>query len=308
MYLDESPGIKLQNIWEDLPALGSKAAERLDYPTQKPLALLERIISASSNPGDVVLDPFCGCGTAIAAAQRLGRAWIGIDITHLSIALMKYRLEAMFPGIQVKVDGEPKDMGAARKLALDDRYQFQFWACSLVRAKPLGGQVGSRSGKKGSDRGVDGLIDFDDDGSGVFKKIVVQVKSGHVKSGDIRDLVGTIQREQAEIGVFLTLEEPTREMRTEAAAAGFYASAWGRHARIQLFTIEELLKGDRRVDMPPQTQTSRTFKRAERAQPASAAAQLSLLDSVGPDASAAPPLTDDDDDAFDDEPDAEEAE
>lgn len=279
-YLDESPGHRIQNLWDDIPPISSQAAERLGYPTQKPLALLERIIQASSNPGDVVLDPFCGCGTAIAAAQKLGRAWIGIDITHLSIALLKYRLEAMFPGITYRVDGEPKDMGAARKLARDDRYQFQYWACSLVHAKPLGGQVGSRSGKKGSDRGVDGLIDFEDDASLKLKKIVVQVKSGHVKSGDIRDLEGTVQREKAEMGVFLTLEEPTREMRTEAATAGFYTSPWGKHPRIQIFTIEELLMDGKRVDMPPQEQVSRTFKRAERAQAQSAAEQLSLLDAL----------------------------
>jgi len=308
-FLDELKGDPVQSLWDDIEPLSSQSGERLGYPTQKPLALLERIISASSNPGDVVLDPFCGCGTAITAAQKLGRQWIGIDITHLSIALMKYRLEAMFPGIQYKVDGEPKDMGAARKLAQDDRYQFQYWACSLVRAKPLGGQVGSRSGKKGSDRGVDGLIDFEDDASGALKKIVVQVKSGHVQSHDIRDLVGTIQREQAEMGVFLTLEEPTREMRTEAATAGFYTSHWGRHPRIQIYTIEELLREEKRVDMPPQAQVSRTFKRAERAQATSAIGQLSLTDSLTASASvAAPPLTEAEDEALDDELDDEEAE
>src|SRR5215470_3987558 len=154
------------------------AAERLGYPTQKPLALLERIISASSNAGDIVLDPFCGCGTAIAAAQKLGRKWIGIDITHLSIALMKYRLEAMYPGIKFKVVGEPKDIGAARQLATEDRYQFQWWSLSLIRARPLGGEAGSREGKKGSDKGIDGVIAFIDDTTGKAKRVLVQVKSG----------------------------------------------------------------------------------------------------------------------------------
>jgi site-specific DNA-methyltransferase (adenine-specific) len=300
-YLDASPGTPLQDVWDDISPVNSMAQERLGYPTQKPLALLERIISASSNPGDVVLDPFCGCGTAVAAAQKSGRRWIGIDITHLSIALLKYRLEAMFPGISYKVDGEPKDMGAARKLKDDDRYQFQYWACSLVRAKPLGGQVGSRSGKKGSDRGVDGIIDFEDDASGKLKKIIVQVKSGHVKSGDIRDLEGTIQREKAEMGVFITLEKPTGEMNTEAVTAGFYTSPWGKHPRIQILTIEELLMQGKRVDMPPQEMVSRTFKRAERAQAQSAAEQLSLLDAMPAGESVATAtLTDEDDEPDDD--------
>ena len=168
--------------------INSEAAERLGYPTQKPLALLERIIQASSNPGDVVLDPFCGCGTAVAAAQKLDRRWIGIDITHLAISLQKYRLAAMFPGLKFEVIGEPEDLGAARQLAEDDRYQFQWWALSLVRAKPLGGQEGSKAGKKGSDKGVDGVITFIDDNTGKPKRVLVQVKSGHVNAGDVRDL------------------------------------------------------------------------------------------------------------------------
>lgn len=261
-YLDESPGQRIQNLWDDIPPISSQAAERLGYPTQKPLALLERIISASSNPGDIILDPFCGCGTAIAAAQKLGRKWIGIDITHLSIALQKYRLEDMFPGIQFKVIGEPKDIGAACQLARDDRYQFQWWALSLICARPLGGQEGSREGKKGSDKGIDGVIAFIDDATNKAKRVLVQVKSGHVKSGDIRDLVGTIQREQAAIGVFLTLEEPSRDMVTEALKASFYHSpGWNKdYPRIQILTIEELLRGAE-VKMPPQFGT---FKQAGR--------------------------------------------
>jgi site-specific DNA-methyltransferase (adenine-specific) len=242
------------------------AQERLGYPTQKPLALLERIISASSNPGDVVLDPFCGCGTAVAAAQKLGRSWIGIDITHLSIALMKYRLEAMFPGITFDVQGEPKDMGAAQQLAQDDRYQFQWWALSLIRAQPLGGQDGSRTGKKGSDRGIDGVISFIDDTSAQPKRVIVQVKSGHVKSGDIRDLKGTMQREEAPIGVFITLEDPSRDMVTEATTAGFYHSpGWGRdYPALQILTIADLMQRRARVQMPPEYQT---FKQAQRVKP-----------------------------------------
>ena len=263
-YLDEMPGVPLQDLWNDITPTGGN--ERLGYPTQKPLALLERILQASSNPGDIVLDPFCGCGTAIAAAQKLERKWIGIDITHLSIALQKYRLEAMFPGIQFKVVGEPRDIGAARQLASEDRYQFQWWALSLIRARPLGGQEGSKEGKKGSDRGIDGVIAFIDDTTGKARRVLVQVKSGHVNSSHIRDLVGTMQREQAAIGVYITLEEPTRDMTTEALKAGFYHSpGWNKdYPRIQILTIEALLR-NAEVKMPPQFGT---FKQAQRVQQA----------------------------------------
>ncbi len=263
-YLDETSGIPIGTIWTDVHPINSQAHERLGYPTQKPLALLERIIQASSKPGDLVLDPFCGCGTAIAAAQKLGRKWIGIDITHLSIALQKYRLEAMFPGIKYKVVGEPKDIGAARQLASEDRYQFQWWALSLIRARPLGGQEGSREGKKGSDKGIDGVIAFIDDNTGKAKRVLVQVKSGHVKSGDIRDLKGTLQRESAAISVFITLEKPSQDMTTEAVSAGFYYSpGWNKdYPRIQILTIEELLH-NAEVKMPPQFGT---FKQAQRVQ------------------------------------------
>jgi site-specific DNA-methyltransferase (adenine-specific) len=261
-YLNEQEGSIITNVWTDIQPLHDVAAERLGYPTQKPLALLERIIAASSNPGDVVLDPFCGCGTAIAAAQKLGRRWIGIDITHLSIALQKYRLEAMFPGIHFNVIGEPRDVGAARHLAQSDRYQFQWWALSLIRAKPLGGQEGSKIGKKGSDRGIDGVITFIDDSSDKAKRVLVQVKSGHVKSGDVRDLAGTVQRENAAIGVFITLDPPTREMLTEAAEAGSYHSpGWHKaYPRVQILTIAELLHGAE-IQMPPQFGT---FKQAQK--------------------------------------------
>ena len=262
-YLDENKGAPLQTLWEDISPINSQAAERLGYPTQKPLALLERIIQASSNPGDVVLDPFCGCGTAIAAAQKLGRKWIGIDITHLAVALNKYRLEAMYPGIKFKVKGEPTDVGAANQLAKDDRYQFQWWSLSLVKARPLGGDLGSNEGKKGSDKGIDGVISFVDDTTGKPKRVLVQVKSGHVSSQLIRDLRGTIEREKAAIGVFITLEEPTKEMTKEAATAGFYSSpGWGKnYPKLQILTIDELLNKGAEIKMPPQVGT---FKQAKR--------------------------------------------
>lgn len=268
-YLDEYKGQPIQSIWTDIPFINPMAQERLGYPTQKPLMLLERIIQTSSNPGDIVLDPFAGCGTSIAAAQKLNRRWIGIDITHLSIALLKYRLEAMYPGVKYKIVGEPPDIGGARALAQQDRYQFQFWALSLIRAKPLGGQEGSKTGKKGSDKGIDGMINFVDDASGKSKRVIVQVKSGHVKSGDIRDLVGTVQREQAAIGVFITLEPATRDMKTEAASAGLYhAIGWGRdYPRIQILSIAELLQGAE-VKMPPQHGTFKTVQRVQKGQEA----------------------------------------
>jgi site-specific DNA-methyltransferase (adenine-specific) len=263
-YLDDNKGVPLQALWTDIPPINSQAAERLHYPTQKPLALLDRIIQTSSNPDFWILDPFCGCGTAIASAQKLGRKWIGIDITHLSIALQKYRLEAMFPGIKFKVVGEPKDIGAARQLASEDRYQFQWWALSLIRARPLGGQEGSREGKKGSDKGIDGVIAFIDDTTGKAKRVLVQVKSGHVNSSHIRDLVGTLKRESAAIGVFITLEPPSKDMTTEAVSAGFYHSpGWNKdYPRIQILTIDELLH-NAEVKMPPQFGT---FKQAQRVQ------------------------------------------
>lgn len=261
-YLDEMPGLVIQDVIQDIPPLNSQAAERLGYPTQKPLALLERIIEASSKPGDVILDPFCGCGTTVAAAQKLGRQWVGIDITHLSIALMKYRLQEMFPETEFTVIGEPTTVGAARMLAEGNRYQFQWWALSLIKARPYGGSQGSKQGSKGADKGVDGTISFIDDQTQKPKRVIVQVKSGKVQVKDIRDLAGTIKREKAQIGIFITLEEPTKPMLKEATTAGFYHSpGWNQdYPAIQIFTIEQLL-AEAKVQMPP---NNITFKQAER--------------------------------------------
>jgi site-specific DNA-methyltransferase (adenine-specific) len=264
-YLDEQPGQAATSVWDDIPPIHSLTAERLGYPTQKPVALLERIIAASSNPGDVVLDPFCGCGTTIAAAQKLGRTWIGIDITHLAIALQKYRLKSAFgleDGKDYRVIGEPADVASAQQLASENRYQFQWWALSLVQAQPLGGD-GGREGRKGADRGIDGIISFIDDASGKPKRVLVQVKSGHVNSATIRDLRGVIERENGAIGVLITLEAPSQPMVTEAAAAGFYTSPnWGSFPRLQILTIDGLLHGRQRLEMPPQQQTAVTFRQA----------------------------------------------
>lgn len=272
-FLDEQKGIPAQDIWNDINPLMGSSAERLGYPTQKPIALLERIIQASSNLGDVVLDPFCGCGTAIAAAQKLERQWIGIDITHLSIALQRYRLKDMFPDATLEVIGEPTSIGSARQLAEDDRHQFEWWALSLIEAKPIGGTAGSRKGKKGSDRGIDGVISFLDFG-GKSERVVVQVKSGKVKVGDIRDLVGTVDREKAAIGVFLTLEAPTSHMTREAVSAGFFTSKMGeRFPKIQILTIEDIFNG-KRVEMP---RLQMTFKRADQVKKGADAEQKKLL-------------------------------
>jgi site-specific DNA-methyltransferase (adenine-specific) len=265
-YLDTMRGVPAQEIWSDIDPINMIAAERLGYPTQKPIALLERIIQASSNPGDIVLDPFSGCGTAITAAQKLGRRWIGIDITHLAISMHKNRLKEHFnlePGKDYDVIGEPEDLSSARQLAQDDRYQFQWWALSLIKARPLGGSADSKVGKKGSDQGIDGVIPFIDDNNKKLKRVIVSVKSGHVNSGMVRDLHGVIDREtDAPIGVFITLEEPSRDMNTEAVSAGFYTSPlWQkRFPRLQMLTIEQLLAGAE-VKMPP---AYGAFKQAEK--------------------------------------------
>ena len=232
-YLDESKGVALQDVWTDIDMLrGMTKGERLGYPTQKPLALLERIIEISSNPGDVVLDPFCGCGTALVASQKLDRRWIGIDITYLAVAVMKVRLKSAFGLPDVKVVGQPTEVDGAQALAQspEGRYQFQWWALGLVDARPIGGVE-----KKGADRGVDGVISFTDK-HGELQQVLVSVKSGHVNSAMVRDLKGTIEREKAAIGLFVTLDEPTKEMRLEADTAGLWRSeVWKRdYPRIQV--------------------------------------------------------------------------
>lgn len=260
-YLDEMPGTLIGNVWVDVSPINSQAQERLGYPTQKPLALLERIIQASSNEGDTVLDPFCGCGTAVHAAEKLGRNWIGIDITHLAISLIEKRLRDAFQEIQFEVHGTPKDLGGARDLATRDKYQFQWWACSLVNAQPYQGR------KKGADSGIDGLIFFQDDETGA-KQIVVSVKGGdHVTVSMIRDLKGVMDREKAEIGLFVTLAEPSKPMLKEAASAGIYhPKLFPNKAvpRIQILTIEELLSGTKRPEYHNIRADSLTFKEAPR--------------------------------------------
>ena len=221
-YLDEMQGNPVDTIWEDIRPIQAQAKERLGYPTQKPEALLERIVAASSNEGDVVLDPFCGCGTAIAVAQRLGRKWIGIDITHLAINLIRHRLQDAY-GADVaqsyEVIGEPEALPDAATLAEEDPYQFQWWALGRVGARPV-------EQKKGADRGIDGRLYFHDEGPrGRTKQIILSVKAGRTGVAHVRDLRGVVDREEAAIGVLISLQEPTRAMRQEVASAGFLSFA-----------------------------------------------------------------------------------
>jgi site-specific DNA-methyltransferase (adenine-specific) len=237
-YLREMEGGVIGTVWTDIPPINSQAQERLGYPTQKPIVLLERIISASSNKGDVVLDPFCGCGTTVHAAQKLKRQWIGIDITHLAIALIERRLKEAFPKIKYDVHGVPKDADAARDLAERDKHEFQKWIVASVGGQPYKG------GKKGMDRGIDGYLRFRDD-KNAPQLAVISVKGGGIKSGDVRDLNGTMDRESAPLGVFLTLKVPTREMEKEAASAGFFESGGQKFPRVQILTAAEVIEGKR---------------------------------------------------------------
>ncbi|MGB3313440.1 MAG: DNA methyltransferase [Albidovulum sp.] len=277
-YLDESRGVSLQSIWTDISMLRGiqstgDQVERLGYPTQKPVALLERILAASSNEGDVVLDPFCGCGTTVHAAEKLGRAWIGIDVTHLAIGLIEKRLRDAFPKVAFTTHGVPQDLAGARDMAnrgrADKNYYFEFekWALSLINAQP-----GNLS-KKGADKGIDGNIYF-----GKTSRAIVSVKAGdNVSVAMIRDLRGVIEREKAEIGVFLTLTEPTKPMVAEAAAAGQYIDKDDDRPvpRIQIVTIEDALKlRDRAVHLP--LARGDTFKKAAREEDRSAQGKLDL--------------------------------
>lgn len=272
-YLEDLPGVPLQSIWADIPRVGNTSKERLGYDTQKPVALLERIISASSNPGDVVLDPFCGCGTTIHAAQKLGRKWIGIDVTYLAINLIKRRLKDAFgEEIAFEERGQPTDFASAKRLAELDKFQFQHWALSLVDARPL-----KEGDGKGADRGVDGLLYFYEIVGQALplatakpkqpgaagpqrndvkrEKIIIQIKGGGVQRSDVATLLGDLNNQKAVAGVLITLDRATKPMREEASDAGRYTSKlWHEkdYPRLQLLTIESLLNGTERIDAPPQ--------------------------------------------------------
>jgi site-specific DNA-methyltransferase (adenine-specific) len=263
----ETREVTIGDVWTDIDRLNQTAKERLGYPTQKPLALLERIISASSNEGDLVLDPFCGCGTTVHAAQKLNRRWIGIDITHLAIHLIKRRLNdalarvavgEAFPKIAFDIIGEPKGLDGARVLAAQDEYEFQKWALSMIGAQPFKG------GKKGADRGVDGFLYIKPDGKKT-EKVIVSVKSGqNLNPAMVKDLIVTVDQEGAKMGVFLTLKPPTKGMVTQAAAAGFYKpEGWGKpFPKIQIVVVEDLFKPSNPLHLP--RQDTSVFKKAKR--------------------------------------------
>src|SRR5260370_3681091 len=244
VYLDEKEGKFLQSVWIDIPRIPNTSPERLGYPTQKPEALLARIISSSSNEGDLVLDPFCGCGTAIAVDQKLKRRWIGIDITHLAVNLIKNRLRDHFgDSVQstYEVIGEPVSVKDAAELARQDPFQFQSWALGLVGARV------TNKARKGADRGIDGRLYFHDEKDGRTKQVILSVKAGeNVNVSQVRDLRGVIEREKAEIGVLISMEPPSKPMLKEADETSFYKPPQiaTKLPRIQILTIEQLLRGE----------------------------------------------------------------
>lgn len=242
-YLDQTRGHAVHSVWTDTPPIKSMAKERMGFQTQKPLRLLNRIISASSNEGDLVLDPFCGCGTTIIASHKMKRKWVGIDITHLAVSLIKTRLRKInvYANKDYKTIGEPVDFASAKKLASTDPYQFQWWALSLIDAKPT-----NPDKKRGADKGVDGWLTFRESDNLNLQRIVVQVKGGkHIGPQYIRDLLGTVETSKSAMGILITLYEPTEQMKTTAMDAEYYESSiWGhKYPKIQISTIKELFSG-----------------------------------------------------------------
>lgn len=267
LYLEDSKGVPVQTIWNDIPSLVGANKERLGYPTQKPLALLERIINASSNEGDIVLDPFCGCGTAVDAAQKLGRRWIGIDVTHLSIGLIERRMQDRYgDALDYEVVGTPNDTDSALKLAAEEPHQFQYWITQAIGGQPYQG------GRKGADRGIDGYIYYtrtdEAHGKSSTEAAIISVKAGQrVGVAMVRDLKGVMEREKAEIGIFVCIIQPTREMEREAAAAGVYVDpgTGQQYPRLQLYTLAEYFAGLR--PKVPMLNRQIGYKKAGRADP-----------------------------------------
>jgi hypothetical protein len=248
-YLDK--GVLPNDWWIDIQALNPSSKERLGYPTQKPESLLERIIKASSKENDIVLDAYCGCGTTVAVCQKLDRQWIGIDITYQSISLILKRLEDSFPGVlkTIKLHGIPKDIESAKALAnkTDDRTRKEFEKWAILTYTNNKAVINA---KKGADKGIDGIVYFQGDKNDP-EKIIFQVKSGKVKSGDIRDLLGTMTLESASLAIFITLEEPTKDMLKTAKSAGFYQSKYMSHScdKIQIVTIKEIIEDQQRLNI-----------------------------------------------------------
>ncbi|WP_287231503.1 DNA methyltransferase [Microcystis sp. Msp_OC_L_20101000_S702] len=251
-YLEEMPGVPLTNLWNDIPPINSQASERLGYPTQKPEALLERIIKASSNKGDIILDAYCGCGTTIAVAERLERNWIGIDITYQSISLMLKRLEDSFGKNvldKIELNGIPKDIESAKALATkpDDRTRKEFEKWAVLTYSNNRAVIND---KKGADKGIDAIAYFQGDKDN-REKIIFQVKSGNVKSGDIRDLQGTMTLQGAALGIFITLKPPSKDMVQTAKSAGIYRSPYRSQSvdKIEIVTVQEILEQKKRLDV-----------------------------------------------------------
>ena len=244
-YLDERLGVPVQDVWTDITLIGGTSPERLKYPTQKPLTLLERIISASSNEGGVILDPFCGCGTAIEAAQKLGRHWIGIDVTYLAIHVIEARLVKSF-GDKIKEEyklfGQPKDANDANALAARDWLEFQKWAVMTLGGLP--------KDRPGADGGIDGIIRYHRVGIEQPNRAVVSVKGGlNVGVDDVHKLKSVLKREGAEVGVLVCVNAPGAAMRREAASEGEVGPPSRRVQRIQIVSIDDLFRKNP-VDLP----------------------------------------------------------
>lgn len=248
---EQSAGVPMDDVW-DLPIIAPSAKERIGYPTQKPEALLERIIKASSNEGDIVLDPFCGCGTTVAVAEKLRRKWTGIDLTYLSIDVIKKRLEKnhIKENEHFKVYGEPKDVYSAGKLAEQKPFEFEVWAISQLNATPT---------TKTGDKGVDGVINFiDNTKKEKIGRGIISVKGGHnINPGMVRDLKGTIQSQNADFGILITLRKPTRGMIEEAVKEGSFNYCYQEGTihkiipKVQLLTVEDLFTKPIPIMLPP---------------------------------------------------------
>ena len=240
---EESPGAPMSDVWE-IGIIAPSARERVGYDTQKPLALLRRIIEASSDAGDLILDPFCGCGTAMVAAEELGRQWCGIDITHLAIGLVEDRLREL--NTPARVIGAPEDMISARDVAARSALQFEAWAITRLDGfRPNAKQTG--------DAGIDGRMRFANVGTGrrEYGLVVAQVKSGAVNRGYLDAFVTALDRANADLGVFITLETlgPRHGAHAEAARAGSVRIGDRDYEKIQLWSIEDWFAG-RRPELP----------------------------------------------------------
>lgn len=264
VYLENMQGKALTDLWNDIPRIGNTSAERLGYPTQKPEALLERIIGASSHEGDVVLDAFCGCGTTVAVAEGMKRRWIGMDITYQSISLVLRRLERKFDNTvlnSITVSGVPKDMASAIALAnkKDDRLRKEFEKWAVLTYTNNRAII---SEKKGADQGIDGTGYFKT-GKDEIAKIVFQVKSGGVERGDIAKLRGDMDREQAPLAILITLVKPTNPMVKEAKAAGqYHHESMGRnYDKIQIVTVQEIVEEGKRLEIPMSLEVLKAAKR-----------------------------------------------